>query len=68
MIDSAVTLFPEPDSPTIATVSRGPISNEIALHDGRPFAVDAKRGRQVADGEDRRRLGHVSPRRAAPRD
>ena len=29
MIDSAVTLLPEPDSPTIATVSRCPISNEI---------------------------------------
>ena len=29
MIDSAVTLLPEPDSPTMATVSRGPISNEI---------------------------------------
>src|SRR5215472_5617272 len=31
MIESAVTLLPEPDSPTIATVSRGPISNEIPL-------------------------------------
>ena len=31
MIDNAVTLLPEPDSPTIATVSRGPTSNEIPL-------------------------------------
>ena len=28
MIDSAVTLLPEPDSPTIATVSFGAMSNE----------------------------------------
>ena len=29
MIDNAVTLLPEPDSPTIATVSRGATSNEM---------------------------------------
>ena len=28
MIDSAVTLLPEPDSPTMATVSPGPMSND----------------------------------------
>ena len=42
MIDSAVTLLPEPDSPTIATVSRGPISNETLFDDGGPRAVDAE--------------------------
>ena len=31
MIDSAVTLLPEPDSPTMATVSRGAISKEMPL-------------------------------------
>ena len=31
MIDMAVTLLPEPDSPTTATVSFGPISKLISL-------------------------------------
>ena len=35
MIESAVTLFPEPDSPTIATVSFGPIEKERSRTTGR---------------------------------
>ncbi len=53
MIDSEVTLLPEPDSPTIATVSPGMTSKEMLLHDRAPFAIDEERCRQVRDGEDR---------------
>ena len=49
MIDSAVTLLPEPDSPTMATVSPG-VDVERHLVDGRhPPALGVEARRQVAD-------------------
>ena len=55
MSDSAVTLLPEPDSPTIASVSRGSSSKERFFDDRRPAARPTrKRRRQVLRRRGRR--------------
>ena len=57
MIESAVTLLPEPDSPTIATVSlRRDVERDV-VDDRVPFAFDPERGGQIGNGQDR--LAHV---------
>ena len=48
-MDSAVTLLPEPDSPTMASVSPAATSNETLIDRGDRAAVGAEAGRQVAD-------------------
>ena len=53
MIESAVTLLPEPDSPTMATVSPG-ADVEGDVVDGRhPTALGIEARRQVADLQER---------------
>jgi hypothetical protein len=53
MIDMAVTLLPEPDSPTTATVSFAPMSKLTSLHDIQPFAADAEGCGEIGNRKDR---------------
>ena len=70
MIDSAVTLLPEPDSPTIATVSRGAISKETLRTTGihcRSRRKDVVRPATDSTGACRfgNRLGQICLRRCS---
>ena len=49
MIDSAVTLLPQPDSPTMASVRPGDVEADAV--DGGEFAARDEVGAQVADGQ-----------------
>ena len=60
MMDSAVTLLPEPDSPTMAKrLPRTEVEGDV-VDDGAP-ALHAKGGREAANGQDRA-LHRLRPR------
>ena len=58
MTESAVTLLPEPDSPTMATVWRAPTSKDKAFDRRAPDIVDTEGDREVANGENGLRSGN----------